>query len=137
MQTCFHGSFFRMHCCSRTILARRVLQQVFRCYLAMSLENIATILIVFTVSQRQLLMTLDELLKDNKRLTYTPYEIRHRIRQLAYFRMIHESDLVCHQSTRMERRTFVVLCNLLRLFLELCRRKSSMSRRWWPYFCTF
>uniref|UniRef100_A0A9I9EC29 DUF8040 domain-containing protein n=1 Tax=Cucumis melo TaxID=3656 RepID=A0A9I9EC29_CUCME len=28
--------------------------------------------------------------------------------------MIHESDLVCRQSTHMDRRTFVILCHLLR-----------------------
>ncbi|KAA0049674.1 retrotransposon protein [Cucumis melo var. makuwa] len=28
--------------------------------------------------------------------------------------MIHESDLVCRQSTRMDRRTFAILCHLLR-----------------------
>uniref|UniRef100_A0A9I9E9Y0 DUF8040 domain-containing protein n=1 Tax=Cucumis melo TaxID=3656 RepID=A0A9I9E9Y0_CUCME len=28
--------------------------------------------------------------------------------------MIHESDLVCQQSTRMDRRTFAILCHLLR-----------------------
>ncbi|KAL0552234.1 hypothetical protein IC582_011340 [Cucumis melo] len=54
-----------------------------------------------------------------KRLSQTPYVIRHRIRQLAYFCMIHESDLVCRQSTRMDRRTFVILCHLLRTMAGL------------------
>ncbi|KAA0059917.1 retrotransposon protein [Cucumis melo var. makuwa] len=36
------------------------------------------------------------------------------MRQLAYFHMIHESDLVRRQSTRMDRRTFAILCHLLR-----------------------
>ncbi|KAA0036556.1 retrotransposon protein [Cucumis melo var. makuwa] len=61
-----------------------------------------------------------ELLKnDTKRITHIPYETRHRIRQLAYFRMIHGSDLVCRQSTRMDRRCFVILCHLLRTITGL------------------
>ncbi|KAA0037743.1 retrotransposon protein [Cucumis melo var. makuwa] len=53
-------------------------------------------------------------MNNNKRLPHTPPDTRHRIRELAYFRMIHESDLVCRQSTRMDRRTFAILCHLLR-----------------------
>ncbi|KAA0032818.1 retrotransposon protein [Cucumis melo var. makuwa] len=53
-------------------------------------------------------------MNDNRRMTYTPSDTRHRIRQLAYFHMIHELDLVCRQSTRMDRRTFAILCHLLR-----------------------
>ncbi|KAA0045638.1 retrotransposon protein [Cucumis melo var. makuwa] len=52
-------------------------------------------------------------MNNNKRLPHTPPDTRHRIRELAYFRMIHESDLVCRQSTRMDRRTFAILCHLL------------------------
>ncbi|KAL0540969.1 hypothetical protein IC582_020995 [Cucumis melo] len=61
-----------------------------------------------------MLLTLELLMNDNKRLPRTPYDTRHRIRHLAYFCMIHEFDLVCRQSTRMDRRTFVILCHLLR-----------------------
>ena len=39
---------------------------------------------------------------------------RHQIRQLNYYRMIHESDLACLESTRMDRRTFFILCHHLR-----------------------
>ncbi|KAA0036923.1 retrotransposon protein [Cucumis melo var. makuwa] len=53
-------------------------------------------------------------MNNNKRLPHTPPDTHHRIRELAYFRMIHESDLVCRQSTRMDRRTFAILCHLLR-----------------------
>ncbi|TYK18962.1 retrotransposon protein [Cucumis melo var. makuwa] len=53
-------------------------------------------------------------MNNNKRLPHTPPDTRHRIRELAYFRMIHESDLVCRQSMRMDRRTFAILCHLLR-----------------------
>ncbi|TYK04752.1 retrotransposon protein [Cucumis melo var. makuwa] len=53
-------------------------------------------------------------MNDNKRLPHTPSDTRHRIKELAYFRMIHESDLVCRQSTQMDRRTFAILCHLLR-----------------------
>ncbi|KAA0060664.1 retrotransposon protein [Cucumis melo var. makuwa] len=52
-------------------------------------------------------------------ITHIPYETRHRIRQLAYFRMIHGSDLVCRQSTRMDRRCFAILCHLLRTIAGL------------------
>ncbi|KAL0557138.1 hypothetical protein IC582_005656 [Cucumis melo] len=58
-------------------------------------------------------------MNDNRRITYTPSDTRHRIRQLAYFRMIHESDLGCCQSTRMGRRTFAILCHLLRTVFGL------------------
>ncbi|KAA0041773.1 retrotransposon protein [Cucumis melo var. makuwa] len=53
-------------------------------------------------------------MNNNKRLPHTLPDTRYRIRELAYFRMIHESDLVCRQSTRMDRRTFTILCHLLR-----------------------
>ncbi|TYK14046.1 retrotransposon protein [Cucumis melo var. makuwa] len=53
-------------------------------------------------------------MNNNKRLPHTPSGTRHRIRELAYFHMIHESDIVCRQSMRMDRRTFTILCHLLR-----------------------
>ncbi|KAA0043338.1 retrotransposon protein [Cucumis melo var. makuwa] len=53
-------------------------------------------------------------MNNNKRLPHTPPDTRHRIRELVYFRMIDESDLVCRQSTRMDRQTFAILCHLLR-----------------------
>ncbi|KAA0036694.1 retrotransposon protein [Cucumis melo var. makuwa] len=53
-------------------------------------------------------------MNNNKRLPHTSPDTRHRIRELAYFCMIHESDLVCRQSTRMDRRTLAILCHLLR-----------------------
>ncbi|TYK09831.1 retrotransposon protein [Cucumis melo var. makuwa] len=53
-------------------------------------------------------------MNNNKCLPHTPPDIRHRIRELAYFHMIHESDLVCRQSTRIDRGTFAILCHLLR-----------------------
>ena len=66
-----------------------------------------------------MLLMLEAIMNDNKRLPYTPYDTRHRIRQLAYFRMIHESNLVCRQSTRMERWTFAILFHLLRTIAGL------------------
>ncbi|KAM6588896.1 hypothetical protein CsatA_011501 [Cannabis sativa] len=39
---------------------------------------------------------------------------RHQIRQLNYYRMIYESDLACIESTRMDRRTFFILCHHLK-----------------------
>ncbi|KAL0548723.1 hypothetical protein IC582_013187 [Cucumis melo] len=61
-----------------------------------------------------MLQTLDALMINNKCIPHTPSDTRHRIRQLAYFRMIHESDLVCRQSTYMDKRTFAILCHMLR-----------------------
>ncbi|TYK23855.1 retrotransposon protein [Cucumis melo var. makuwa] len=52
-------------------------------------------------------------MNDSRRITHTSFDTRHRISQLAYFCVIHESDLVCRQSTRMDRRTFAILCHLL------------------------
>ncbi|KAA0036563.1 retrotransposon protein [Cucumis melo var. makuwa] len=85
----------------------------------MDQQTVLGIPTVFTLAQRQILLTLELLMNDNKRITYTPSDTRHRIRQLAYFRMIHESDLVCRQSTRMDRRTFAILCHLLRTVSSL------------------
>ncbi|KAA0060298.1 retrotransposon protein [Cucumis melo var. makuwa] len=44
-------------------------------------QNLAAILTVFTVFQHQLLLTLEALMNNNKRLTHAPYDTRHRIRQ--------------------------------------------------------
>ncbi|TYK11177.1 retrotransposon protein [Cucumis melo var. makuwa] len=85
----------------------------------MDSKDIARILTAFIVSQCQLLMILELLMNDQKRLPQTPYDTRHRIRQLAYFRMIHESNLVCRQSTRMDKRCFCILCHLLRITVGL------------------
>uniref|UniRef100_A0A9I9EKJ4 DUF8040 domain-containing protein n=1 Tax=Cucumis melo TaxID=3656 RepID=A0A9I9EKJ4_CUCME len=62
-----------------------------------------------------MLLTLELLMNDSRRITHTPSDTHHRIRQLAYFRKIHESNLVCCQSTRMDRQTFTILFHLLRI----------------------
>ncbi|KAL0556206.1 hypothetical protein IC582_004716 [Cucumis melo] len=77
-------------------------------------QTLIGVLTAFTLAQRQILLTLELLMNNNKRLPHTPPDTRHRIKELAYFRMIHESDLVCRQSTQMDRRTFAILCHLLR-----------------------
>ena len=80
----------------------------------MDQQTLLGVLTAFTLAQRQILLTLELLMNDNRRITHTLSSDTHdRIRQLAYFRMIHESDLVCHQSTRMDKRTFAILCHLL------------------------
>ncbi|KAL4026637.1 hypothetical protein IC575_015073 [Cucumis melo] len=80
----------------------------------MDQQTLIGVLTAFTLAQRQILLMLELLMNDNKRLPHTPSDTRHRIKELAYFRMIHESDLVCRQSTQMDRRTFAILCHLLR-----------------------
>uniref|UniRef100_A0A9I9EEC9 DUF8040 domain-containing protein n=1 Tax=Cucumis melo TaxID=3656 RepID=A0A9I9EEC9_CUCME len=80
----------------------------------MDQQTLIGVLTAFTLVQCQILLTLKLLMNNNKRLPHTPSDTRHRIRELAYFRMIHESDLVCRQSTRIDRRTFAILCHLLR-----------------------
>ncbi|KAL0536886.1 hypothetical protein IC582_025849 [Cucumis melo] len=77
------------------------------------------ILNAFITSQRQLLLMLELLNHNTKRITLIPHETRHSIRQLAYFHIIHASDLVCRQSTRMDRRCFAILCHLLRTIARL------------------
>ncbi|KAL0552259.1 hypothetical protein IC582_011367 [Cucumis melo] len=77
-------------------------------------QTLIGVLTAFTLTQRQILLTLELLMNNNKHLPHTPPVTRHRIRELAYFRMIHESNLVCRQSTRMDRRTFAILCHLLK-----------------------
>ncbi|KAL0560650.1 hypothetical protein IC582_001059 [Cucumis melo] len=64
-------------------------------------------------------MTLELLLNDRKRIEHTSFDSRHRVRQLAYFRLIHESDLCCPQSTLMDRRCFAILFHLLRTTVRL------------------
>ncbi|KAL4028428.1 hypothetical protein IC575_011625 [Cucumis melo] len=80
----------------------------------MDQQTLLGVLTAFTLAQRQILLTLELLMNDNRHITYTSFDTCNRIRQLAYFRMIHESDLVCRQSTRMDRRTFAILFHLLR-----------------------
>ncbi|KAL4021188.1 hypothetical protein IC575_019979 [Cucumis melo] len=77
-------------------------------------HEFASLLNAFVTSQRQLVLMLELLNNDTKRRTHIPHYTRHTIRQLAYFRMIHASDVVCRQSTRMDRRCFTILCHLLR-----------------------
>ncbi|KAA0041232.1 retrotransposon protein [Cucumis melo var. makuwa] len=72
------------------------------------------VLTAFTMAQRQMLLMLEALMNDNKHLTQTPYDTRHRIRQLAYFWMIHESNFICCESIRMHSRTFAILCHIHR-----------------------
>ncbi|KAL0544289.1 hypothetical protein IC582_019402 [Cucumis melo] len=83
-------------------------------YIVIDEQTLIGVLTAFTLAQRQILLTLELLMNNNKRLPHTPPDTRHRIRELAYFCMIHESDLMCRQSTRMNRRTFAILCHLLR-----------------------
>ncbi|KAL4022707.1 hypothetical protein IC575_016451 [Cucumis melo] len=80
----------------------------------MDQQTLIGVLTAFTLVQCQILLTLKLLMNNNKCLPHTSSDTRHRIRELAYFRMIHESDLVCRQSTQMDRRTFAILCHLLR-----------------------
>uniref|UniRef100_A0A9I9EDI0 DUF8040 domain-containing protein n=1 Tax=Cucumis melo TaxID=3656 RepID=A0A9I9EDI0_CUCME len=85
----------------------------------MDQQTLLGVLTAFTMAQRQMLLTLEALLNDNKCLPQTPYDTRHKIRQLAYFRIIHEYDLVCCESTRMDRQTFAILFHLLRIVAGL------------------
>ncbi|KAL0545975.1 hypothetical protein IC582_015879 [Cucumis melo] len=77
-------------------------------------EHEFALLNAFITSQHQLLLMSNLLNNDTKRITHIPHDTRHRIRQLAYFCMIHASDLVCRQSTRMDRRCSAILYHLLR-----------------------
>ncbi|KAL0544083.1 hypothetical protein IC582_019194 [Cucumis melo] len=86
-------------------------------------HEFTSILNAFLASQRQLLLMLELLNNDTKRITHISHETRHRIRQLAYFRMIHASNLMCHQSTRMDRRCFGILYHLLRTIARLTSTK--------------
>ena len=48
-------------------------------------QKLVRILTVFTTFQCQLLVTLELLLNDHKRIEHTTFDSRHRVRQLAYF----------------------------------------------------
>ncbi|KAL0534506.1 hypothetical protein IC582_028797 [Cucumis melo] len=93
---------------------RILFEQVVNLVFLMDEHEFVSLLNAFITSQRQLLLMSNLLNNDMKRITHIPHDIRHKIRQLAYVRMINASDLVCHQSTRMDRRWFVILCHLLR-----------------------
>ncbi|KAL4017996.1 hypothetical protein IC575_021583 [Cucumis melo] len=80
----------------------------------MDQQTLLGVLTAFTLAQRQILLMLELPMNDNRHIIYTPSDTRHRIRQLAYFHMTRKSDLVCRQSTRMDKRTFAILCHLLR-----------------------
>ena len=83
-------------------------------YFHMNQQTLLEVLTAYTLVQRQMLLTLELLMNDNKHLPQTPFDTRHRIRQFAYIRMIHKSDVVCRQSTRMDRWTFAIICHLIR-----------------------
>lgn len=42
------------------------------------------------------------------------YFHRQQIRQLNFFRLMHESDLACFESTRINRICFAILCQLVK-----------------------
>lgn len=77
-------------------------------------EELVAILTAFTATQNQLLIILELYMNDHKRIEYESSHTRHQIRQLAFFRLVHESDLCCRESTRMDRRCFTILCTLLK-----------------------
>ena len=108
-----------MHLRYTSITVLKIDCVVCRRYPEMDNQNIRTILAVFTSTHNQLILLLDPLMNDNKWVTHIPYVFRHQIRQLSYFRMIHSSDLVYHESTRMDRQTFSILCHLLRTIAGL------------------
>ena len=108
-----------MHLRCTSITVTKIDHEVHSCYPEMDNQNIRTILSVFTSTHNQLVLLLDALMNDNKRVTHTPYQIRHQIRQLSYFRIIHSSDLVCRENTRMDGRIFSILCHLLRTIAGL------------------
>ncbi|KAL0540134.1 hypothetical protein IC582_024364 [Cucumis melo] len=86
-------------------------------------QDIGSLLIAFITSQCQLLLSLELFLNNNKRITHVPPDIRHRIRQLAYFYMIHKYELVCRQNMRIDRRCFAILCQLLKTICGLASTK--------------
>ncbi|KAA0066270.1 retrotransposon protein [Cucumis melo var. makuwa] len=82
-------------------------------------QEIAAVVSAFTITQRQMLLILEALLNDNKRITHISTDTRHWIRHLTYFRMIHAPDLVCRESTRTDRCCFAIICHLLRTRVRL------------------
>ncbi|KAL0551175.1 hypothetical protein IC582_010261 [Cucumis melo] len=82
-------------------------------------HEFASLLNVFITAQHQLVLILELLNNDTKRIMHIPHDTRHKIRQLVYFHMIHASYLVCRQRTRMDQRCFAILFHLLRTIAEL------------------
>uniref|UniRef100_A0A9I9E5L7 Retrotransposon protein n=1 Tax=Cucumis melo TaxID=3656 RepID=A0A9I9E5L7_CUCME len=97
----------------------------------MDQQTLLGVLTAFTLAQRQILLTLELLMNDNRRITYTPSDTRHRIRQLAYFRMIHELDLVCVAKARKwtgEHSQFYVI--YFGLYLVFRPPRLSTLKKW-------
>lgn len=76
------------------------------------LELIVTI-ICATQQQWMLMFNMTMRLGDKRIENQSPH-LRHQIRKLNFFRLIHESDQACWESTRMDRRCFAILCTMLR-----------------------
>ncbi|KAA0047041.1 retrotransposon protein [Cucumis melo var. makuwa] len=95
----------------------------------------------FTLVQCWMLLTLEALLNDNKHLPQTSYDARHKIRQLAYFRMIHESHLNClgtWDGTYIKVNVLAADCPTLRTrkgeiatnVLDICAQKGISYMSW-------
>jgi len=73
---------------------------------------ILTVVCAATIAMVNTITTLLQL--DDNRERPSPL-IRHQIRQLNFFWLIYEDDQTCRENTRMDRRTFTILCQLLRM----------------------
>lgn len=87
-----------------------------RLVMGMDIEphELIAILTLLCASQCQFVLILDSIMKGQRRIGNQSPHLRHQIRQLNFFRLIHEDDLACWESTRMDRRGFAILCTMLR-----------------------
>ena len=77
-------------------------------------ELIAILIVICTTQQQWMLMFNMIMRLGDRRIENQSPHLRHQIRQLKFFRLGHESDLACRESTRMDRRCFTILCTMLR-----------------------
>ena len=78
-------------------------------------ELIAILTIICTTQQQWMLMFNMIMRLGDRRIENQSPHLRHQIRQLNFFRLIHESDIARRESTRMDRRCFTILCTMLRI----------------------
>ena len=98
-------------------------------------NKLSNTMTTFTMVQHQIILDFEAFFNDHKRILQVSCHTRHRIRQIVYFRMIHASDLVCQQSTRMDRRCFSIMCYLLQTTSDYNQRKVWMLRKWSQSVC--
>ncbi|KAL0559128.1 hypothetical protein IC582_003718 [Cucumis melo] len=79
-------------------------------------NELIAILTIICITQQQWMLMFNMIMRlGDRRIENQSPHLRHQIRQLNFFRLIHESDIARRESTRMDRRCFTILCTMLRI----------------------